>query len=184
MRIAQKTFMKWILVAILSTFLISQLSFAEIYKWVDEKGEVHFTDDMTQVPEKYRPKAEEIRSSGPGNEETKGEGEITPKIKEGIYKDQSGRGEDYWKGRVEEWRRKLEEQQDRMQALQVKYNQLIMRFNESKSSIERGDIRKESEQVKNEMDQCRIQIQEARDMIEKKIPEEGELYKAKPEWVK
>ena len=184
MRIAQKNLMKRVLITLLSTFLISQLSFAEIYKWVDEKGDVHFTDDMTQVPEKYRPKIEEIRSSGPGNEETKGEGEITPKIKEGTYKDQAGRGEDYWKGRVEEWRRKLEEEQDRMQALQVKYNQLIMRFNDSKSSVERGEIRKESDRVKNEMDECRTQIEEAKDMIEKKIPEEGEQSKAKPEWVK
>jgi hypothetical protein len=184
MRIAQKNIMKWILVAILSTFFISQLSSAQVYKWVDENGVVHFTDDVTQVPEKYRPKAEEIRSSGLENEETKGEGQVVPKIKEGTYKDQSGRGEEYWKGRVEEWRRKLGEQQDRLRTLQVKYNDLIMRFNESKSSAERGDIRKESDQVKNEMDQCRIQIEEAKDMIEKKIPEESEFYKAKPEWVK
>jgi len=26
----------------------------EIYKWVDEKGTVHFSDDLGQVPEKYR----------------------------------------------------------------------------------------------------------------------------------
>jgi hypothetical protein len=184
MRIAHKRVMKWILVAILSTFLISQLSFAEIYKWVDEKGVVHFTDDMTQVPEKYRPKAEEIGSSGADKEGTKGEGQITPKGKEEAPQDQLGRGEDYWKGRVEEWKKKLGEEQDRLKTLEIKYNELIMRFNESKSSAEKGDIRKESEQVKNEMDQCRTQIQEARDMIEKKIPEEGELYKAKPEWVK
>ncbi|HMK76113.1 MAG TPA: DUF4124 domain-containing protein [Thermodesulfobacteriota bacterium] len=184
MRIADGMVMKRILVTILSTFLISQLSFAEIYKWVDEKGVVHFTDDMTQVPEKYRPNAEEIGSSGGEREGTKGEGQVTPKGKEEASQDQLGRGEDYWKGRVEEWRRKLGEQQDRLKTLEVKYNELTMRFNESKSSAERGDIRRERDQVKNEMDQCRIQIEEAKDMIEKKIPEEGELYKAKPEWVK
>jgi len=184
MRIAQEIFMKWILVAILSTFLIPQLSFGEVYKWVDEKGVVHFTDDMQQVPEKYRPKAEEIGSSGGEKEETKGEGQITPKGKEETHQDQLGRGEDYWKGRVAEWRTRLGEEQDRLKTLEIKYNELIMRFNESKSSVEKGEIRKESEQVKNEMDQCRTQIAEAREMIEKKIPEEGELYKAKPEWVK
>ena len=36
-------------------FLISQLSHAdEIYKWVDEKGTVHLTDDPKTIPEKYR----------------------------------------------------------------------------------------------------------------------------------
>ncbi len=175
--------MKRISVIVLFAFFISEISFAEVYKWVDEKGAVHFTDDMTQVPEKYRPKAEEVGSSEE-KEETKSEGQITPKGKEETYKDQSGRGEEYWKGRVEEWRRKLGEQQDRLKTLEVKYNELTMRFNDSKSTAERGNLRKERDQVKNEMDQCKIQIEEARDMLEKKIPEEAELYKAKPEWVK
>ena len=29
-------------------------SYGEMYKWVDEKGTVHFTDDLSTVPEKYR----------------------------------------------------------------------------------------------------------------------------------
>jgi len=31
---------------------------AEMYRWVDEKGTVHFTDDLSKIPEKYRPDAE------------------------------------------------------------------------------------------------------------------------------
>jgi hypothetical protein len=34
------------------------------------------------------------------------------------------------------------------------------------------------------MDQYRNQIEEAKMNLEKKIPEEAELYKAKPEWIK
>jgi len=184
MRIAQEIFMKWILVAILLTFVFSQLSSAEVYKWVDEKGVVHFTDDMTQVPEKYRPKAEEIGSSGADKEGPKGEEQITPKGKEEVHQDQLGRGEDYWKGRMQEWRRKLEERQDRMNTLRMKYNELTEKFNDTRNAVERGEIRKERDQVKDDMDQCRTQIEEAREMIEKKIPEEGALYKAKPEWLK
>jgi clan AA aspartic protease (TIGR02281 family) len=33
-------------------------SYGEMYKWVDEKGTVHFTDDPSNIPEKYRPDAE------------------------------------------------------------------------------------------------------------------------------
>ena len=32
--------------------------YGEMYKWVDEKGTVHFTDDLSKIPEKYRPDAE------------------------------------------------------------------------------------------------------------------------------
>jgi len=33
---------------------IFQLTHAEIYKWVDEKGTVHFTEDPETIPERYR----------------------------------------------------------------------------------------------------------------------------------
>jgi clan AA aspartic protease (TIGR02281 family) len=33
-------------------------SYGEMYKWVDEKGTVHFTDDPSSIPEKYRQDAE------------------------------------------------------------------------------------------------------------------------------
>ncbi len=184
MRIADKTIvMKRISIIILSILCIAEVSFAEVYRWVDEKGAVHFTDDITQVPERYRSKTENI-GSPEQMEETRTEGEVTPKKREETYKDQLGRGEDYWKGRVEEWRRNLGEQQDRLEALRTKYDGLTERYNDSKSTAERGNLRKQRDQVKREMDQCRTQIEEAKTMLEKKLPEEAELYKARPEWVK
>ncbi|MDO9351162.1 MAG: DUF4124 domain-containing protein, partial [Deltaproteobacteria bacterium] len=27
--------------------------YGEMYKWVDEKGTLHFADDLSKVPEKY-----------------------------------------------------------------------------------------------------------------------------------
>jgi len=175
--------MKRILVTILFIFFISEISFAEVYKWVDEKGVVYFTDDITQIPEKYRSRAKKIGLPEEKGE-TKVEGELIPKKKEETYRDRLGRGEDYWKGRVEEWRKKLRELQDKLEILRGKYNELTEKFNDSKSTAERGNLRRERDQVKSEMDQCKIQIEEARDMLEKKIPEEADLYKAKPEWVK
>jgi len=35
--------------------LVPECSMAEIYKWIDEGGVIHFTDDMDEVPLKYRP---------------------------------------------------------------------------------------------------------------------------------
>ena len=63
--------MKRILFTILFVFFVSEFSFAEVYRWVDDKGVVHFTDDIIQVPEKYRPKAERM-----GLSEDKGETKV------------------------------------------------------------------------------------------------------------
>lgn len=175
--------MKRILFIILLTFFVSQISFAQVYKWVDEKGVAYFTDDISQVPDKYRPRTERFEAP-PEKEDTIVEGESAPKKKEEAYTDRLGRGENYWKGRVEEWRKKLREPQDKLEVLRAKYNGLTERYNGSRSTAERANLRRERDQIKNEIDQCNTQIEEAKGMLEKKIPEEAELYKAKAEWVK
>lgn len=34
--------------------LVFQIANAEIFKWVDDKGTAHFTEDPSMIPEKYR----------------------------------------------------------------------------------------------------------------------------------
>jgi hypothetical protein len=174
--------MKQIFLILLFLFA-AELSFAEVYKWVDENGVPHFTDDIMQIPEKYRSAVDKIGISEE-KVETKAEDKLPPKGKEDAYKDRFGRGEEFWKARADEWRKKLMTSQERLDSLRIKYNELTEKFNDSKTSIERANLRKERDQIKNEIDQCKNQIEEARNMLEKKIPEEAELDKAKPEWIK
>ena len=49
----------WAPMAVLILFLLNTPCRAkEIYKWVDEKGTVHFSEDESSVPEKYRDQLE------------------------------------------------------------------------------------------------------------------------------
>jgi hypothetical protein len=175
--------MKQILPTVLFLFFIAGTTFAEVYKWVDDEGVVYFTDDFNQVPGKYQSEAERIGLPGE-KEETNIDRDLTTKLKEQDNKDHLGRGETYWRGLVNEWIRKIGELQNRLGVLRTKYNELTERFNDSKSTAERGSLRRERDQIKKEMDQCKNQVEEARNMLEQKIPEEAELYKANPEWVK
>lgn len=54
--------MRFIILFVLLLIFFVPHSYGEMYKWVDEKGVVHFTDDLSKIPEKYRPDAE-IRKS-------------------------------------------------------------------------------------------------------------------------
>lgn len=171
--------MKFLLIFLISIiFYSSALSFSEVYKWVDEKGVVHFSDDLTSIPEQYRSRTEKMGLS----EEEKKDGIAGRKKEE--EKDQLGRGEEYWKSRVNEWRQKMKLAQERLEQLYKKYNELTEKYNESKSLGQRNILRQQRDQIKIEMDQVRVQLEEARHMLERKIPEEAELYKAKPEWIK
>ena len=178
--------MKRVLLAMMVLLLLfAGNSFAEVYKWVDEAGDVHFTDDFSQIPEKYRPSVE--KNEFPETVESQQAEEpsaSTTKSQEDSYKDTMGNGETYWKGRVAEWKKRLKETQEKLDALRMKYNDLTVRLNDSKFRSVSENIRQEREQVKNEMDQCKVEYDKAREMLEKKIPEEANLYKAKPEWLK
>jgi len=174
--------MKHILLLLL-LILLSQPAFGDTYKWIDEKGNVHFTDDIQQVPVKYRSQIEKI-GLPEGRDETKRETESPPTKKEAPHKDRLGRGEEYWRASIEEWKGKLTTAQGKLESLRVRYNELTGKINDSMNSVQRSTLRKEREQLKAEMDLCKSQIDEAKNMLEKKIPEEAEFYKAKPEWVK
>ena len=50
-----------LLTVILGVWVAS--SYGEMYKWVDEKGTVHFTDDLSTIPEKYHEEAETRKPS-------------------------------------------------------------------------------------------------------------------------
>jgi clan AA aspartic protease (TIGR02281 family) len=50
--------MKFFLLILIFLTVMVPSSYGEMYKWVDEKGTVHFTDDLSSIPEKYRQDAE------------------------------------------------------------------------------------------------------------------------------
>ena len=50
--------MKITILCVLISMVFITPSYGDMYKWVDEKGTVHFTDDISKIPEKYQPDAE------------------------------------------------------------------------------------------------------------------------------
>ena len=55
--------MKYIILMIAILMAFPSSPYGETYKWVDEKGTVHFADDLSNIPEKYRPDAEMRKGS-------------------------------------------------------------------------------------------------------------------------
>ncbi len=55
----------WIAIVVGAWLMGSFPAHAKIYKWVDENGKVHFTDDPTRLPQKENSKIETIRELPP-----------------------------------------------------------------------------------------------------------------------
>src|SRR4030042_1411815 len=98
------------LLLIIGLLLSSPLAFGqEIYQWVDEKGTVHFTDDISQVPERYQDQVEKKKTPpepapSPSIRLPQDKAPPEPSVEK---KDLLGRGEDWWRDKAMEWRQKL-----------------------------------------------------------------------------
>lgn len=86
--------MKTLLIIILISIALYSFAHAEVYKWIDDKGTVHFTEDPATIPERSRDKAkqryieedrtpirEQTRSKARGGEITEEKITVPPKYR-------------------------------------------------------------------------------------------------------
>ena len=92
-------------------FLFSE----EIYRWTDEKGTTHFTDDASKIPEKYRSGAEGTKVTGEVAREKAAKEE-----KETRESGKSGEGED----RVKKYLEKTDEKIETKRRIEKKISEL------------------------------------------------------------
>jgi hypothetical protein len=114
-------------------FLIIPFSIhAEVYKWIDDKGTTHFTDDESNIPSSYpeRLKVEirkDIREEGP----LPGTQEIIPGVKEEQSRTDVYREEEVWR------EEKMRSWMEQLEAATANYESVQRRFMESAEALSR-----------------------------------------------
>jgi hypothetical protein len=190
------------LIVIAVLLLFASVAFGqEVYRWVDEQGTIHFTDDLSQVPEKYRDKIQKKtspkeppltqsppsqpaspRPPGPpmGMEVEKGAG---PPSRQ---KDILGRGEEWWRAKVNEWNEKLKTAQRNYEST---YNEWKSKEQELESAKFKPDtvkrkLKAEIKDLEEKTKGLEKQMDEAKDMLQNVLPKQAQDYQANPEWLK
>ena len=79
-----KTRAKGFIPSLIILILFVTPCYGEMYKWVDEKGTLHFADDLSKVPEKYRSDAEMRKAPKEMQEVSVPEAQERPKTAPGI----------------------------------------------------------------------------------------------------
>ena len=160
----------------------------EVYKWVDERGTLHFTDDLTLVPEKYRDQVEKKKppketspSEASQEDESKTQPPSSPE-----KKDLQGRGEDWWRAKAKEWNDRLQNAQknydEASQALKAKEQQ--REDSKFKPHSQRKRLGREEKDLEEKAKEREKELEEVKEMVEKTLPKQAEDYHADPEWLK
>ena len=170
---------------ILSVFSLSPVKGQEIYSWVDEKGTLHYADDLTLVPERYREtvqkrKTQQESSPSPSISPSPG-----PQGTE-ARRDLLGRDEQWWRAKVKEWEDKLQNAQNNYEKAYQAWKSKEKELEDSKikpDSVKRK-IRAEIKDLEEKTKPWEKEVNEARNMLEKVLPREAEEDRADPDWLK
>ena len=163
----------------------------EVYQWVDEKGTVHFADDLSLVPERYREQVQKksppekptsLPSSGvSGGLEGKEKSKSAPE-----RKDLLGRGEGWWRAKVKEWNEKFVSAQKNVEATYANWKAKEKELEESKFKPDsfKRKLKAEAKVLEEKLKEWEQKSEEAKNMLEKVLPKQAEDYRADPDWLK
>ena len=175
------------------------LAFAQaIYRWVDDKGGVHFTDDPTGIPEKYQVQE---RKETPPPDTTPAPPKGQPPVSRSVpkpaapvkkiepvpeKKDALGRGEEWWKGQVASWQQKLLDAQAQYESANaaVKEKQQELEQAKFKPDSLKRKLRGELKGLEDKASVYQKQVEEARSMLDHGLAKQAEDDLADPNWVK
>jgi predicted nucleic acid-binding Zn-ribbon protein len=163
----------------------------EVYQWMDEKGTLHFADDLGLVPEKYRNQVQKKKTSieptpllSPQvttEEDLEKEPKSAPERRDLI-----GRGEEWWRAKTKEWNEKLLNANKNYETAHAAWKAKEKELEESKfksKSIQRK-LKSETKALEEKANDWKKQMEQAKNMLEKDLPKEAEEFKADPDWIK
>ena len=162
----------------------------EIYQWMDEKGTVHFTDDLSLVPERYRNQVQKKKppkepSPYPSPQVLKEEEMEKEHESASERKDLIGRGEEWWRAKAKEWNEKLLNAQKNYETAYADYKKKGKELEQSKfkSKSFQRKLKTEIKVLEGKAKEWEKQRDEAKNILEKDLPKEAEELKADPDWI-
>lgn len=175
--------MRCVFLILLTFFLTSTLQAHTLYKWVDEKGVVYYTDDYNTIPPAYRNRVEIewVHEEEPLPPVQR----MAPQKKEEAKTNIYGSGEAYWMEKVRPWREFLKNAEANYEKAHKKFMEKAMELSNmrfgSRSQYKMKII--ELDRAKEEMIKYADQIVEAKEALER-ISKEALDAKANMDWLK
>jgi len=154
-----------------------------LYQWVDDKGDVHITDNLGSIPKKYRYKARRLEGSA-ANEESPEQIQPEKTSPTRIHNPEGTEDERKieWQQRMKEARQQLADAEKRYRDLDQKRNELLGAW----GGVASGHLedRMKAQKIEGEMQQVQREIDSARNEVENVIPEQARKAGVPPGWLR
>jgi flagellar biosynthesis/type III secretory pathway protein FliH len=152
-----------------------------LYQWIDDKGIAHVTDNLGNVPKKYRGKALMLEQAPTEKEPAQAQPQVTaPSRGDESANEEYAKAE--WQQRMKDARVRLADAERRYQELDKKRLEALGKWGGVASGQLEG--RQEAERIAEQMKQVRKEIDDARNQIDQVIPDEARKAGVPPGWLR
>ena len=164
--------------------LAASFTYAKVYKWVDDSGTVHFTDDAAKVPGHYWDRVEEkkiIKEKSPTAPEGR---KWRNRRVQREPTDRFGRRQSWWRDRASKWWVQLEEATSQHQRITKEIEEARMVLEKARNDGKRRRYRRKIKRLQKEGEKYNGQIEQAKHMLNEVLLEEAKMADADPTWLR
>lgn len=163
--------------------LATSFSYAQIYKWVDDSGTIHFTDDPAKVPGRYWNRVEEEKTIKKEGQKPSDE---VKRPKQRIQReptDRFGRRESWWRDRASKWWVQLENATSQHEGIAREIEEAERVLDKARNDGKRRRYRRKIKRLREEDEKYNAQIDEAKHMLNDVLLDEARMAGADPSWL-
>jgi hypothetical protein len=173
--------MKRVLMSIFALLVLVSASYGgTIYKWVDKDGVVNFTNDENQIPSEYHNQIQKLEFGGSHEMETPALPPVSAEKSEQAKVDIYGKGEDYWRAKVQPWKKQLQEATENIEIIARQINEKAKE--EAGKNLSRTQVEMDlayRNELLEEISKYKAQVRKANEMLNK-ITQDAKEAKARP----
>ncbi len=164
--------------------LTTSFSFAQVYKWTDDSGTIHLTDDPAKVPEHYWDRVEEQKPIKEEGQKPSEEGKRPKRRVQREPTDRFGRRESWWRDRASKWWDQLENATSQHQRIANEIEEAGKVLDKARNDGKRRRYRRKIKRLQEEDEKYKAQIDEAKHMLNDVLLDEAKLTGADPSWLR
>lgn len=162
----------------------TSFSYAQVYKWVDDSGTVHFTDDPAKVPGHYWDRVEERKTIKEEGQNPPDEGKWLKRRVQREPTDRFGRRESWWRDRASKWWDQLENATSQHQRITKEIEEAEKVLGKARNDGKRRRYRRKIKRLRKEDEKYKAQIAEAKHMLNDVLLDEARIADADPSWLR
>ena len=164
--------------------LVVSFPHAQVYKWVDDSGTLHFTDDPAKVPEEYWDRVEEKKAIKEEDGKPSDEGKRQKRRVRREPTDRFGRRESWWRDRASKWWTQLENATSQRDRVTKEIEEAREILENARNDGKRRRYRRKIKRLEEETKKYKPQIDEARHMLNDVLLDEARMAGADPSWLR